>query len=381
MSHKLTEKLMQEAIDWIHHSGSERKASRDSGINRTTLQHRAKRGYEQGMTPTNDDPREERLSPEQIKEADTMGIPASQLSHGWSKTDQGSFFFKVPRPEEDVVNIADAVVQGMRDVPRHTPHLHVEGDCNGIAAVFPIADLHMGMLADIEETGEDWDSKIALGVFESTFGKLMNLTPRGEEAVILNLGDLLHTNDQSNTTKSGHQLDTDSRFFQTLRRGVAAMKFAIELALGRYDKVTVRNQRGNHDEMAVYAVTLALGEFYADNPRVNIIQSATEFFVWEWGNVMLLAAHGDKTSAERLVMMAAAEHPEVWARTSFRMALTGHIHHQTRKEYAGMVVESLGSIIPKDAYAHSHAYSAMRSLVSIVFEEGQGEVARFRVGV
>jgi hypothetical protein len=46
-----------------------------------------------------------------------------------------------------------------------------------------------------------------------------------------------------------------------------------------------------------------------------------------------------------------------------------------------MKFESLGTIIPRDAYAIGHAYSARRALVSITLDKEQGEVSRARVGI
>lgn len=380
----LSTEMMQEALDHVHrHGGNQRAAARDMAIGRTTLQYRLNAAQRAGLTPADDDPRQARLSLEQLKQCDKQGIPAGQLSHGWDKDAETgkSYFFKVPKAQEDPDELVGAIISGLKSAPKAKPKKR-KLDMRNLCAIFPIADLHIGLLTDEEEVGVDWDSKIALGTFERTFASLVALSPGGKEAVIANLGDLIHVNDQRNVTPgSGHQLDTDSRFFQSLRRAVAAMKFAIDTALTKYERVTVRNQRGNHDEMPVYAVTLALGEHYRDEPRVEVIQSANEFYVHEFGKNMTLLAHGDKTSAERLVMFAAAEYPEIWARTNNRTALTGHVHHQSRKEFSGMVVETLGSIIPRDAYAHSHAYGAMRGLVSIVLDHDEGEIARIRQGV
>jgi hypothetical protein len=46
-----------------------------------------------------------------------------------------------------------------------------------------------------------------------------------------------------------------------------------------------------------------------------------------------------------------------------------------------MVFESIGTIIPRDFHAYSHAYAARRGLVSITLDRRQGEVSRARISV
>jgi hypothetical protein len=96
---------------------------------------------------------------------------------------------------------------------------------------------------------------------------------------------------------------------------------------------------------------------------------------------MVVLHHGDKAPAQRLVNFAAAEWPEIWGRTKYRMSLSGHIHHETVKEIGGMRCESVGTIIPRDAHAYSHGYTANRSLVSITLDHQHGEINRARVNL
>lgn len=249
-----------------------------------------------------------------------------------------------------------------------------------MVSIYPVADLHVGMLTDAEETGTDWDTKIATKVFREKFDRLLSLTPPTEHAVIAQLGDLTHNDSQENVTpQSKHQLDVDSRYFVILRRAVAVMKYAIDASLQKHGSVIYRGCRGNHDMTAHYAVSLALSEHYRDEPRVTIEDNANEFYVYEFGLNMVLLCHGDKTTHDRLSMFAANEYPEIWGRTKYRRALTGHVHHRRAIQAGGMLVESIETIIPKDAYAHSHGYTSQRALVSIVLDRTQGEICRYRV--
>ena len=292
-----------------------------------------------------------------------------------------SLYLRPSAADSNPTALLDAIRDGLTELPRAVTLPPVTAP-EALCAIFPVADLHMGMLADREEVGADWDTKIAKRVFEDTFARIVSMTPPAGIAILAQLGDLTHTDDQRNVTpQSGHQLDVDSRYFLILRRAVAAMKSAIEALRARYPLVIYRGCRGNHDLTAHYAVTLALMEHYRDVPGVRIIDHAGEFFVHEFGANMVLLHHGDRAKPDRLVHFAAAEYAEIWGRTKHRLALSGHVHHARAVEIGGMQFESVGTIIPRDAYSYSHAYSARRALVSITLDREQGEVSRARVNV
>lgn len=306
---------------------------------------------------------------------------------GWIITDKDgeiirrSTRWKADAPQDDPERLLEAIKAGLADIAPAAVVPPVAAP-DTLCAVFPVADLHIGMLADKEEVGQDWDTKIARRVFEEAFGRIVAMTPSAGTAILAQLGDLTHSDDQRNVTpQSGHQLDVDSRYFLILRRAVAAMKAAIEALRLRYAKVIYRGVRGNHDLTAHYAVTLALAEHYRDVPGVQIVDHAGEFYVHEFGCNMILLHHGDRAKPERLVHFAAAEWPQIWGRTRHRIALSGHVHHARAVEIGGMVFESIGTIIPRDAYAYSHGYSARRALVSITLDRDQGEVSRARVNL
>lgn len=365
----LSPELARQAFDAFQQHGTKVKAAEALDLDRRTFAHRLKKFYEY-----------ESIDPAVKDAAADMGIhDLGIVKGGWLKTKDASLRFSMPSTTEDPQRIVDALKDGLSDVAP-APYVEPPKAPESLCAVFPVADLHIGMLADQEEVGEDWDSKKAGEVFRETFGKIVSVTPSAGTAILAQIGDLMHTDDQRNVTpQHKHQLDADSRFFVILRRAVAVMKWAIDLLRSKYPNVVYRGCRGNHDMTAHYAVTLALSEHYRNTAGVEIVDSANEFYVHEFGANMLLLHHGDRAKPDRLVTFAAAEWPEMWGRTKHRLALSGHVHHESRKEVGGMAFESVGTIIPRDAHAYSNAYSARRCLVSIVLDRNEGEISRARV--
>lgn len=284
--------------------------------------------------------------------------------------------------EVDPVSITDAIKDALSGVGRAISQPVVTTLAKDICVVFPVADLHMGLLTDAEEVGVDWDSGKAMVAFEATFGELVRRTPDSEVAILAQLGDLTHNDDQRNVTPGHkHQLDVDGRYFRIVRNAVAVMKWSIDLLRQRYPKVVYRGCRGNHDVTTHIAVTIALAEHYRDCAEVEIVDSASEFYVHEFGSNMFVFHHGDKAKPERLLPFLANEWSEVWGRTKHRVTFSGHVHHEWAKEMAGMLFRSVGTIVPRDYHAFSNAYGSTRCLMSFTYDGAGGEIATARVNL
>jgi hypothetical protein len=366
-----------QALAAYEQAGDFSNGARLLGLNRCTFRRRVRAAHDRGLT----------LSDGARSVVDRARLSPVEAQGGWihDYDDEGrkvgTTRWAKRKLEEDPGAWTDALIEGLADAPRAVQMDKPSGPSD-LCVVFPVADLHVGMLASQEETGTAWGGAASDDVFRSCFARLAEVTPNSETAILAQLGDLMHVDDQRNVTpQSGHQLDADARYFEILRRAVAAMKYAIDTLRAKYPRVIYRGCRGNHDMTSHHAVTLALAEHYLDVEGVEIVKSAGEFYVREFGMNMLVLHHGDKATPERLVQFIAAQWAEIWGRTKHRLALSGHVHHETRKDVGGMVFESIGTIIPRDFHAYSRAYAARRGLVSITLDRRQGEVSRARISV
>lgn len=373
----MTDENARRALAAYREAGSFNAGAKMLDMNRMTFKRWVRRAEDRGLT----------LSEGARNVVDRARLAPVEAQGGWihdydaDGKKVGTTRWAKPSIQYDPDRMADVIKEALTDAPKAV-EIDPPSGPKDLCAVFPVADLHVGLLTDEEEVGEDWDSKKSHRVFSDVFARLAHVTPSADTAILAQLGDMMHIDDQRNITpQSGHQLDADTRYFMILRRAVAAMKFAIDTLRAKYPRVIYRGCRGNHDVHAHYAVTLALAEHYRDIEGVKIVQNAGEFYAHEFGVNMLVLHHGDRAKPDRLVHFAAAEWPAMWGRTRHRLALSGHVHHDTRKDVGGMSFESVGTIIPRDFHAYSNAYAARRGLVSITLDRTQGEISRARIGV
>lgn len=398
-----SEEECDRAVELISTHGSLRKASEASGLARSWIWRRAKLAAQRGKmgykpvlpgfkvsrvsTATNADGELTSTHVQQKPEAgEPWAMPEGQVAKGFSALldADGRVVQQWIKTRTD--DVTPHLVQALKSVFADTPRVELipapDVTDGALMCVYPIADQHNGLLAWGRETGESYDLKIGAAKLRDTAQRLVAMSPPATRALVLNLGDWQHTDDQKNMTpRSGNILDVDSRYFKILVAGVRLMKDVIELALQRHGHVTVRNIPGNHDPHASIALTVALAEAYADNPRVTIDADPDDFFFYRFGQTLIGATHGHRCKPDRMAMSMAVRRREDWGATAYHWFLFGHIHHESMKEVGDVRCESFQTLAAKDAHAAHSGYNSGQSLNCITLHVEDGEIGRHRVNI
>ena len=384
--------------------GSHRKVADEMGCAKSTVWERLKTAARMGLMGT--DPV---LPGFVIKQTSAQLGPDGEIQREWvQQRPEGGGVFELPpghvikgvsaltdgqgnvqaqwiktRTEQGAADLVVALKAAFETYEGHAlevPHTHATDD--NLLCVYPIADQHVGLLAWGPEAGEDYDLKIGVERLRECMNRLVSQSPSAATAIILNLGDWQHTDDQKNITPGhGHQLDVDSRYAKILTAGVQLMMDCIELALAKHEHVIVRNLPGNHDPHSSIALTVALGAFYASNPRVTIDDDPSDFFYHRFGVTLMGATHGHKMKPDKMAMALAVRCREDWGATDYHYFMFGHIHHETCREVGDVRCESFQTLAAKDAYAAGGGYNAGQSLQCLTLHRSKGEIGRHRVNL
>jgi len=248
-----------------------------------------------------------------------------------------------------------------------------------LLTVYPIADLHLGMLAWGEECGDSYDLKIASRALRMAAEVLTAKSEQTTTAIVANLGDFFHfDNDDQRTKASGAVLDGDGRWSKVVRLGVQGLKHFVECALAKHKHVHVINSIGNHDDQTALMLPLILEPHYAREPRVTIESAPRFYHYYEFGKNLLGFHHGHKVKPSALPDIMIADMREAVGRTKFSHWLTGHVHHEA-KEYRTCLVESFRTLAAKDSYHSSHGYNSLRDIQAVTYHREFGECGRNRV--
>lgn len=276
-----------------------------------------------------------------------------------------------------VEELAQGVAGASPDVP--LPALAMEE----LLAVYPVGDAHYGMRADSRETGDgDWDLEIAARTHEAAVKHLMQITPPAAHALLLNVGDGLHTNGSNNQTFAGTPLDVDTRYGKVLQEAAMSFVRCILTLLEKHQHVTVWCMRGNHDYDSSLALQIALKFYFNNNPRVTVDDGTSLYKYLRFGKVLIGSHHGHGAKAADLPMIMAADRPKDWGDTAHRVWHCGHIHHkQVLKDYTGCTVETHRTLARQDAWHAGQGYRSKKDMSVIVYHREFGELQRSRFDV
>ena len=365
-----------EILEAIEKHGGHRKAAEALGVSRGTLSTALARMEAKAAT---------RLPSQHDY---TKGVPEGYAIRGvsqyidkdgkvagqWVKTNADA------QAQQELMKVA---VEAMcEDVKPLAPIIAPKKGSKELLNVIPMGDPHIGLYAWAAECGDDFDTEKAREITLAAVDRLMVSAPNAETCIILPLGDVFHANDQSNVTPGHkHQLDVDSRFVKVLGIGIQTYRHTVMRALEKHPRVVVRFVPGNHDPQAIWALAYTMQAFFADNPRVTVDLSPSKFWFYEFGNVLIGSTHGDTVKHEALLGVMACDQAQAWGRTKHRYWYTGHVHHQSVKEFPGVICESFRTLAAKDAYAAGHGYRAGRDMVCITQHRDHGEVERHRCDI
>jgi hypothetical protein len=251
-----------------------------------------------------------------------------------------------------------------------------------LLVAYPLGDPHIGMLAWGDEVGESFDLKMAERELCECMSQLVARSPAAEEAIVCNLGDFWHAQDDNQRTpKSGHKLDVDGRHGKVARVGLAIFRTLVDTALTKHRRVRVRSIPGNHDPHSSFWLPEYIRATYMEEPRVIVEDGFNPYQYDTFGRVLLGWAHGDGAKLDRLGELMAADVPEKWGAAKFRYWNTGHVHHWSQKELPGCVVDTHRTLAGRDAWTHLSGYRSGRALKGICYHRDYGLDSTVIVGI
>ncbi len=291
----------------------------------------------------------------------------------WQKTKQSK-----EQQEELQQEILQAFLDKLPRAPRVEPSVvktHEE-----LVNLHILTDYHLGMLAWGEETGTDWDLKIAEDLLVKLFAYSLRHTPKATQGILAQLGDFTHYDSfESITPTSKHLLDSDTRPQKMVRVAIRVLRRCIDMMLKKYDNVYVLMAEGNHDIMSSAWLREAFALFYENEPRVVVETRPDPYYAFPWGKTLLLFHHGHLKRPANIDTVFVGKFKELFGQSEKVYAHMGHLHHKYEKETSLMDVIQHPTLAGMDAYASRHGFLSMRRAATMTYHKQYGEVAKLTV--
>jgi len=289
----------------------------------------------------------------------------------WVKTDAAKD--KQLEAFKHAVDNIVSIVEPIKPVPLNTKEYD-----NDLLVKIPIADAHIGLYTWYKEVGVTHTKEDAKDLYIKGMSNIIQNVPDAGTCLLLDLGDTIHVDDQSNQTKSSkHQLDVDGRYDELFDMALFITCAMIDIALTKFPKVIYRKTRGNHDPDSSIALSAAIEMRYKDEPRVTIERSPNLFWYYVFGKTLHFSTHGHTVRQQkRLPEIVAHDCKKVWSECDYVYIDTGHVHHQRILETPTAICESHNTLAAGDAFNYGHGYRALRNLKAIWYHKNHGEIGR-----
>ena len=244
-------------------------------------------------------------------------------------------------------------------------------------------DLHYGKHAWGKETGVDYDAKIAERDLFKALDDLLNKTSWIDpEIILLPIGnDLLHIDSLDNLTTRGTRQDVDDRQTKLFSQILYVIVKIVDKIATKTNKVYMPIIPGNHDQMSLFHLGVALEAWYRNNDRVVVDNSPKLRKYVEYGVNLIGFSHGGRSDANSkdLPLIMAQEAKEAWGRTLHREWHTGHFHKKKQNNYSagdtynGVIVRVISSLCGTDAWHYQHGFIGnRRSAEAFIYDIKEG---------
>lgn len=251
-------------------------------------------------------------------------------------------------------------------------------DENGDFLEVCVQDLHIGLLSYGKETGEDYNVEIAKEYLNNTISDVVERCKnrKFKRILFVSLGDILHVDNQQNTTTKGTRQDVDTRVTKMFDEALNLMINCVK-TLGEIAPVEVINTVGNHSQTLDYCLFKALECAYKNDENVKFFISPNPRKWNRYGNVLIGWAHGDM-KAKNVTEWIQSEASKDWGLTKYRECHMGHLHstqtlQKIEDSMSGLIVRYLPTLCASSAWEHHEGYSKHpKTLISFVWNEDKG---------
>lgn len=400
----LSDELAQQAVDaWWRHQRAYAPAAEELGLSIPGFRHRLERAAERGFLIRDDTGRpmpgfvvasmsttedaEGNVLRRSIRQRPEPGelyqVPPGHIVRGRSTLvgADGRIvqdWYKTKADDEAREAALQAALQGFKDeLPRVEPTDPPDYTEPDLASQYTITDLHMGMLAWHEESGEDYSLAEAERLLRRFIARAVDMSPPSEVAILAQLGDFLHYDShKSLTPEHGNLLDTDSRFGKIVRAAIRSLRSAVAALLAKHYRVHVIMADANHDPASGVWLREMFAAFFENEPRVSVETSADTYYCYEHGDTALFYHHGHRRGMKDVDGVFAGRFREVYGRSKYAYAHLGHRHNDATRTSPLMRIEQHETLAAKDAFAAHGGWLSGRSAKVIHYHKRFGEVSR-----
>lgn len=311
----------------------------------------------------------------------SLEVDPTTVKHLWKKTKKESVFVKNPlyvsELEKTYLNVRDEIVKDLKKFTPKFEKIKRAKSKEGNLLVVDPADIHIGKLCTAFESGEDYNSQIAVKrVLEGVVGILQKANGFNiDKIVFIGGNDILHIDTPKRQTTSGTPQDTDGMWYTNFLIAKKLYVDVLQILLSVADVHFTFNP-SNHDYTNGFFLADVIQTYFKDCKNITFDCSIAHRKYFRYHSNLIGTTHGDGAKFQDLPLLMAQESKE-WSDTKHRYVYTHHVHHKMAKDFVGVTVESLRSPSGTDSWHHRNGYQhAPKAVEGFIHSKEHGQVAR-----
>jgi hypothetical protein len=151
------------------------------------------------------------------------------------------------------------------------------------------------------------------------------------------------------------------------------------MLLHKHKYVHIIMADANHDPVSQIWLREWFSVLYENEPRITVDTTPSPYNAYEFGNTALFFHHGHKKKVKEVADVFVAKYREMYGRTKYAYAHTGHLHSVNVEENNLMLVEQHRTLASPDAYAARGGWLSGRDAKVITYDIQYGEVGRVTI--
>jgi hypothetical protein len=313
------------------------------------------------------------------KHCEERGIDISDVTLYWDKTKEYSVAVRLDKSQKTYENLRDEIIEMMDAHSPKYPNIERDFLVDGHLLVIDPADVHIGKLATAFESGEDYNSHIAVKrVHEGVEGILQKVKGFNIDQIMLVIGnDILHVDSPKNTTTSGTSQDVCQMWYDNFLMAKQLYVEVIEKLTSVADVHVVFNP-SNHDYTNGFFLADAIKSWFRHSNNITFDCSIAHRKYYRYFENLIGTTHGDGAKQNDLGLLMAEEAKKDWGDTKHRYFYTHHVHHKTSKDMIGITIESLRSPSGNDSWHHRNGYGVggVKAIEGFLHSKEHGQICR-----
>lgn len=286
--------------------------------------------------------------------------------------------FYVSPIEKTYLDLRDDILSDLKKYSPRFKKIKYDKYNNGHLLVIDPADVHIGKLSRAFETGEEYNSQIAVKRVLKGITGILNKCQGFDIDQILFIGgnDILHIDTPKRTTTSGTPQDTDGMWYDNFLIAKHLYVDCIERLL-TIAPVHFTFNPSNHDYTNGFFLADVIQTYFRNCENITFDCSISHRKYYRYHSNLISTTHGDGAKPQDLPLLMAQEAQIDWSVTKHRYVYTHHVHHKTSKDYIGVTVESLRSPSGTDSWHHRNGYQhAPKAVEGFLHSKENGQIAR-----